>query len=82
MKISSSEIKVHNAEKVLAEVTQALKAGDFTVDFSGVKSIDSSALALVMGVRRAAGGKPLQLLNLPEQFSSLVAAYGVQSLFA
>jgi len=82
MRISSSEIKVHNAEKVLAEVTQALKAGDFTVDFSGVKSTDSSALALVMGVRRAAGGKPLQLLNLPEQFSSLVAAYGVQSLFA
>lgn len=82
MKISLPEITVHNAEKVLAEVTQALKAGDLVVDFSGVKKIDSSALAVVMGARRAAGGKPLQLLNLPEQFSSLVAAYGVQSLFA
>jgi len=82
MKLSQSEITVHNADQILKELTRAIAAGDLTVDFSDVRKIDSSALALVLGARRAAGGKALQLLNLPEQFTGLIAAYGVQSLFA
>jgi len=82
MKLNVPEITVHNADKLIAQISKSVASGDTTLDFEGVKTLDSSALAVVLAARRAAGGKPLQLQNLPAQFQSLAAAYGVQSLFA
>ncbi|HEY1057390.1 MAG TPA: STAS domain-containing protein [Limnobacter sp.] len=87
MKISADTITVRNGEQIIDEVTKAVAAGDRVLDFSNVKHIDSTALAVVLAAKRVAskGGaqtdKTLQLQHAPTQLQSLVAAYGVQSLF-
>ncbi|MCQ8897458.1 STAS domain-containing protein [Limnobacter humi] len=87
MKISAEAITVRNGEQVIAEVTKAVAGGDRVLDFSNVQHIDSTALAVVLAAQRVAArhasqtDKTLQLQHTPTQLQSLVAAYGVQSLF-
>ena len=82
MRVSASEITVHNGDKVLAEVIRAFEAGDSVLDFSGVTRIDSTALALILAAKRVLkSDKKMELLHAPEQLNSLIQAYGVQSLF-
>lgn len=82
MKISNSEITVRNGGKVLSEVLSSIRKGDTELDFQAVKKIDSTALAVILAAKRSLpDGKSLSISNQPAQLSSLVAAYGVQSLF-
>lgn len=82
MKITNSEITVRNGGKVLSEVLAGIRKGDTELDFHAVKKIDSTALAVILAAKRALPkGQTLAISNEPAQLSSLVAAYGVQSLF-
>jgi ABC-type transporter Mla MlaB component len=53
-----------------------------TIDFAGVGSIDSSAVALLLEWRRQAArrGKTLEFVNLPANLVALATLYGVEGL--
>lgn len=53
-----------------------------TLDFSGVESADSAALALVFSAMRQAqqAGLTLSCTGLPESFTTLAELYGVSGL--
>lgn len=83
MKIDVDHITVHNGGQVIAAVTRAFEQGDHVIDFSGVKRVDSSVLAVLLAAKRVLkSDKTLELQHRPEQLDSLIAAYGVQSLFS
>lgn len=52
------------------------------VDFGGLTRADSSALAVIIALRRraAAEGRPLAIEGLPASLHSLALAYGVEDL--
>jgi ABC-type transporter Mla MlaB component len=39
--------------------------------------MDSSALSLLLSLRRRAAGKPIEFHNLPESLTSLATLYGI-----
>lgn len=83
MKVSADHITVQNGAQVIAEVTKAFGQGDHIIDFSAVKKIDSTALAVILAAQRVLkSDKTLELQHRPMQLDSLIAAYGVQSLFS
>ena len=83
MKINQESITVRNGDKVIKAVTEAFQQGDHVLDFSGVKNMDSTALAVILAAKRMLkSDKTLELQHAPEQLNSLIAAYGVQSLFS
>ncbi|HEX3061587.1 MAG TPA: STAS domain-containing protein [Usitatibacter sp.] len=53
-----------------------------TIDFSGVGTVDSAAVALLLEWRRAAEarGKTLEFVNLPANLLALANLYGVADL--
>lgn len=59
-----------------------IAAGASRVDCAPLAQFDSSALAVLLGWRRAAAerGAALEVVNLPAQLASLAAAYGVDTL--
>jgi phospholipid transport system transporter-binding protein len=82
MKLAVEEITVRNGHVVIEEVGRALSQGDHVIDFSSVRHVDSTALAVILAAKRAIKpGKSLELQHPPAQLDSLIAAYGVQSLF-
>lgn len=82
MKLAVAEISVRNGEKVINEVTRAVRSGDLEIDFASVSHIDSTALAVILAAKRVLpAGKTLEIKNQPSQLDSLIQAYGVQSLF-
>ncbi len=82
MKVLADQITVRNGNEVIAQVTKDFGQGDHVIDFSGVKHIDSTALAVILAAKRALkSNKTLELQHPPAQLGSLLAAYGVQSLF-
>ncbi|HEX4856998.1 MAG TPA: STAS domain-containing protein [Limnobacter sp.] len=82
MKLAVEEITVRNGGAVLEQLRKGLGQGDHVIDFSAVKHIDSTALAVILAARRMLkSDKSLELQHPPAQLNSLIAAYGVQSLF-
>jgi phospholipid transport system transporter-binding protein len=59
-----------------------LAAGDLLVDMAGVTEADSSAVSLLMELRRAAQKhtRKLTVINMPDSVSSLAKLYGVTDL--
>jgi phospholipid transport system transporter-binding protein len=53
-----------------------------TIDFSGISSVDSSAVALLLEWRRQAlaRAKRLEFVNLPPNLLALARLYGVEEL--
>jgi phospholipid transport system transporter-binding protein len=83
MKIQSDQITVSNGAQVISSVSKAFGQGDHVIDFSLVKHVDSTALAVILAAKRLLGSdKVLELQHPPAQLNSLIAAYGVQSLFS
>jgi phospholipid transport system transporter-binding protein len=73
-------LTLDNAARVMADAqARPLPA---LVDFGGLARADSSALALVMALRRraVAEGHALAVRNLPATLISLARAYGVEEL--
>ena len=83
MKVSADQITVSNGEQVIAEAAKAFALGDHVIDFSAVRHVDSTALAVILAAKRVLkSDKTLELQHPPAQLNSLIAAYGVQSLFS
>jgi len=79
------DLVLDNATRMLAEGEQAILAGSRVFDLSGVVRMDSSALSLLLALRRSgnrnAVGKDLEFRNVPESLSSLARLYGIADLF-
>ena len=78
----SGPMTLSDATALLAEGEAAIVANASVFDLAAVTEMDSSCLAVVFGWTRAANaaGKPLRLLNLPQNLLSLAAVYGVADL--
>lgn len=61
---------------------QRLAAGDLCVDFTGVEAVDSAAISMLLGWKRAAqkGQRELRLVGCPGELLSLARLYGVDEL--
>lgn len=59
-------------------------ADDLAIDWSGVKAVDSSAVALILHWQRTAAalGREVKQLNLPSSVTALAELYGVGELIA
>lgn len=70
------------AKAALQAGLQAIADGQREIDFSGVTTVDSSAVSVALAWQRAARAQGLQLAfhNLPENFRSLITLYDVSEL--
>jgi phospholipid transport system transporter-binding protein len=75
------DLVLDNASRLLTEGEAALSAGCSVFDLSGVGRMDSSALSLLLALRRRADGKTLQFRNVPESLTSLARLYGIAEQF-
>ena len=75
------ELTIPTATAQLAEGIVALNKGTSEFDFSALREMDSTALALILAWRREAErlGKRLHCINLPENLKNLAALYGVEN---
>jgi phospholipid transport system transporter-binding protein len=82
MKLQTDAITNGNAARIVAEGHAAMRAGDFTIDFSDVVRCDTAAVACVLDWLRSAqaGGRKLELIALPKDLLSLATLYNVEAL--
>ncbi|MHB1085925.1 MAG: STAS domain-containing protein [Thiobacillus sp.] len=75
-------VTVDSAGGLLRELQPQLALGVSTLDFSGVETADSAALALVFSAMRQArrSGNTLVCTGLPASFTILAELYGVSAL--
>ncbi|MEW5770450.1 MAG: STAS domain-containing protein [Pseudomonadota bacterium] len=73
------DLTLAHATRLLAEGKAAIQAGARGVDLSGAGQLDSSAISLLLCLRRhaQASGVELELRALPESLLSLAKLYGV-----
>jgi len=73
------DLTLANASQWLAEGEGALKQGVVAFDMAGVGHLDSSALSLMLSLRRRAeaAGSTIEFRNIPESLASLAKLYGV-----
>lgn len=71
------DLTLDNATRLLAEADSALGQGAAVFDLSRVGQMDSSALSLMLSLRRRAGSKPIEFRAVPESLSSLAKLYGI-----
>jgi phospholipid transport system transporter-binding protein len=77
-----SSLTFDNASVVLQAGLQAIAGGQASIEFAGVTTVDSSAVAAMLAWRRAAAARSASLAfeNLPDNLRSLVALYDVSAL--
>lgn len=82
MRIGEKKFTRQTAMALKAQVLAAVAAGDAELDFEGVESADSSAVAVVMAwVRRLQAQNLTPVLrNVPAKMTSLMGLYGVSEL--
>ena len=75
-------VTVDSVGGLLRELRPHLEKGVDTLDFSGVETADSAALALIFSAMRQArkAGRTLTCTGLPSSFTTLAELYGVSSL--
>jgi phospholipid transport system transporter-binding protein len=75
-------VTVGSVGSLLRELQPQLAGEVDTLDFSGVDSADSAALALIFSAMRQANqaGRTLACTGLPASFTTLAELYGVSSL--
>jgi phospholipid transport system transporter-binding protein len=80
--LSLDALTFENAQVALDQGCAALAAGETVFDLGGVKSADSSALALMLAwQRRAQGqGRSLKFTNVPGNVDAMAKLYGVDGL--
>jgi len=77
----------HTASACLADLQQAVSAEtgeSVTVDAAALVRFDSTALAVLLALRRASQqtGKTLKLLNMPSRLTDLATLYGIAELLS
>lgn len=72
----------NNAQSALTAGLQAIAAGQTEIDFAGVTTVDSAAVATMLAWRRAAlsRAEPLVFSNLPANLRNLLSLYDVAAL--
>lgn len=78
-----AEVTMSSASAALRGIEAALAGnGELTLDASGLATLDSAAVALLLQAQRLAQarGARVRLLNAPEKLRALAALYGVESL--
>jgi phospholipid transport system transporter-binding protein len=82
MQVAAADIGMGNAAEIAAAGIEAIRSGDLDFDLSGVRSCDSSAVAVLLAWKREAQslGKPLRLSAVPDCMLSLAKVYGVDPL--
>ena len=75
-------VTVDSVGGLLRELRPHLEKDVDTLDFSGVETADSAALALIFSALRQArqAGRTLTCTGLPSSFTTLAELYGVSSL--
>ncbi|HEX7972374.1 MAG TPA: STAS domain-containing protein [Thiobacillus sp.] len=75
-------VTVDSVGGLLRELQPQLARGIETLDFSGVDTADSAALALIFSAMRQArqAGRTLACTGLPGSFTTLAELYGVSAL--
>ena len=78
----SGAVTVDNVGGLLRELQPQIVEGVDTLDFSGVETADSAALAFVFSAMRQArqAGRSLACTGLPASFTTLAELYGVAEL--
>lgn len=73
------DLTLGTASDWLAQTEAALKQGLVTFDLEGVGQLDSSALSLLLSLRRRAekAGSSIEFRHIPESLTSLAKLYGV-----
>jgi phospholipid transport system transporter-binding protein len=73
-----------SAREALAQGEAAIGLGETVFDLAGVKSADSSGVALLLAWQRRAqnAGHRLTFINVPDNVRKLSALYGVDTLVA
>jgi ABC-type transporter Mla MlaB component len=85
--IIEGDLVLDRITDVLAEALASIQAGAGKFDLSGVGRMDSSALSLLLELKRtdrarnAEDKPPLQFLHVPDSLTSLAALYGIADLF-
>jgi phospholipid transport system transporter-binding protein len=80
--LSLDALTFENAQVALDRGCAALTAGETVFDLGGVKSADSSALALMLAWQRRAQahGRSLKFINVPGNVDAMAKLYGVDGL--
>ena len=77
-------LTMDDAARVLHEADELPPPSDGVVDFRGLLQADSSALAVMIALKRRAlaEGRALTLASVPDPLKSLAIVYGVDKLIA
>ena len=77
--VLDGDLILANASQWLAEGEEALTQGVAIFDLAGLGQLDSSALSLMLSLRRRAeaAGSSIEFRNLPDSLISLAKLYGV-----
>ena len=80
--VMQGNLDVHTVPVLFATGLKHLASEDLQVDFSRVETVDSAAVAMLLGWARAAqrDKRSLQLVGLPDDLLSLARLYGVDDL--
>ena len=83
MKIQGEAMTMQNALQLKKEGRLAIDAGDLEFDLSEVKSVDSSAVSVLLSWIRHAKKRatPLRIRRVPAALDSLLSLYGIHTLF-
>lgn len=73
------DVTLDTVPGLLLELKSLIASGVDTLDCSGIKNVDSSALGLLLTCKREARArqKSLSLSGIPPSLSSLAALYGI-----
>ncbi len=83
MVVSEQAITMQNALHVKKEGLASIDAGDGEINLSGVKTVDSAAVSVMLSWIRLAKKKnlKLQIRCVPASLDSLFSLYGIHTLF-
>lgn len=78
----AESLNVFNAKASLEAGLQAISSGQTSIDLARLKSVDSSAVSVMLAWRRAAqaNGSMLHFYQIPHNLQSLIDLYGVDAL--
>lgn len=74
------DIVLDRARQLLAEAEAALGGGARVFDLAAVGHVDSSALSLLLALRRCAGRDGVRFDNVPDSLTALARLYGISDL--
>lgn len=85
MQITEKSITFANVVELSKQVSDSIKSGDITFDFTNVEKVDSSAIALALDIVRQAetmdSKQKVRFLNTPESFKNLTHLYHLENIF-